>query len=354
MDTNTTLDSDSSYAATNAVATDTSTTQLPENGSDSKPQQLRHDCFVIGVVVVLIFALTYVRFYTAGFTRKRIWNLVGILLVLLLIVSGIYCEVLVTGLATINPFSKSVMFNILTLCGILFAIAGLYYTYKQVKMYEDKIDGYEKLYKELLALFDDKKKIDKFQFFGPTLIPGQITYGDADIIEEYRQKIVMLPQKDKIRKNVRFITYDDVLLKNAYDEYNGKKIHGITYNNDPKEKDGKENKGSIPGKLEEINSVKSQLDGFLTLLHDKGIKGLIDNYYFSNGHTVIFVTPLHYLDAMAEEKPSEEKLEPVLVGFKTTDRSIVKAFEKKFNRLVTHIEKRNNANLTGDSSAVTS
>jgi hypothetical protein len=263
----------------------------------------------------------------SGVSKKPI--LVISVSVLVLIILSYFLEKNGIGL-----FVNSNILSILSIVGILGTIIGVILTYEQLKIAEDRIDGYIKLYSELKKLMSEKN-IKKFQFYGPTIIPGHIAYGDRNDIKEYKKLIYDLV--DELKKKFEIIVPSDELYIEAYSHYADQFINNIHY---PQSK--------ITKLLEEANELqKTILDNEGDLTQEKSKIEIIDNFYFSNGITVIYAIPLHFQVAIAGSESSvssqttkksdgnsnKNSMHPELIGFKTTNRSIVKAFELNFTKL---------------------
>jgi hypothetical protein len=309
----------------------------------SFPQYCTHAAsnWIIWIIFILFMVITileifwgkqinhFLKSHIRGLYRKP---LLAISLSVLILIFLSYCfERNGVGL-----FVNSNLLSILSVVGILGTIIGVILTYEQLKIAEDRIDGYEKLYSELHNMMEDKSNIKKFQFYGPTIIPGQIAYGNEEDIKLYRNQIYALVSR--LNKNFEVIVPSEKLNTEAYSYYNNQVINNKTYDSP-----------EILKLLKEIKSLQDTIgDNEGVITEEKSKVEIIDNFYFSNGYTVIYAIPLHFQVAIAgaENITSENKdknssnngkMHPELIGFKTTNRSIVKAFELSFIKLKSKI-----------------
>lgn len=309
----------------------------------SFPQYCPHAAsnWIIWIIFILFLVITlleifwgkqinhFLKNHIRGLYRKP---LLAISLSVLILIFLSYCfERNGVGL-----FVNSNLLSILSIVGILGTIIGVILTYEQLKIAEDRIDGYEKLYSELRELIKPKSNIKYFQFYGPTLIPGHIAYGDEKDIDNYYNKLGELAKE--LKNKFELIVPSKELNIKAYSYYNDKVVNNVKFTSSDIEK-----------KLEELETLQGELTlNKVEISLEKTRIEIIDNFYFSNGKTAIYVIPLHFLEAIAgsdvvtEEKKTKKKedsknnnnkMHPELIGFKTTNRSIVKAFEQSFIKM---------------------
>jgi len=257
--------------------------------------------------------------------RLVIFTLIGIALIYLE-VPLLYklCEKLKIELY--NPFDKSLASGLLTFLGLALTACGFFLTRQQVQVMEDRIYGYGDLYDKIFSLIDEtierskKNKSVIFQYYGQTLIPGHLAIKkdknlDSNfLIKTYREKISQLGiDKEKID----FIALSESLLKKAYIEVDS----SLITNYDAKV-------------LIDLTELRRHIDDKTISVLDERHEGVIGDYYFSNGHTAIFGVSLHYSKHKAKQaNESTQKLTDqgiALIGFRTTDRAIVKELQTKF------------------------
>lgn len=229
-------------------------------------------------------------------------------------------------------FSTSNILSSLAVVGVFGTLLGLFLTYRQVKLAEDRIDGYDQLYDAIFELLDDKKG-DKIQFYGSTLIPGHFTYASKNkmkSVENFRLKI-----ENKVSTSELEPTSKQFILPafNMYQE---------TYKGYEK----KSSKEFVSKLVDEVKKMhkRIEIDSLITSVPDKNkIEDMLDSFYISNGRTAIFAKPLHYDIIKTENNNTSDSeknhldFEPILIGFKTRDRSIIKGFEKHFDKLILKI-----------------
>lgn len=226
-----------------------------------------------------------------------------------------------------NVFANSNIISILSVVGIIGTIIGVILTYEQLKIAEDRIDGYEKLYDEVFDLLKDETSTG-FQYYGSTLIPGHIAYGELKEINKYQSEIYSMIVRISDKEKVKIIVPVANLYDESYKPYINKSYKKKKYTQEEVDK-----------KVLEIQAFqKSIIDRQcqVTQVHKKNEIGLIDSFYFSNGKTVIYVVPLHYQVARAEVSESHKTagdIDPTLIGFKTKNRAIIRSFEQKFVEL---------------------
>ncbi|MEA4851500.1 MAG: hypothetical protein VB126_08620 [Paludibacter sp.] len=294
--------------------------------------------WIIFGIFIILFVLSFFKFFREGIKEISKWFIkrpipVITISVILIIVVAFFVEKNGQGL-----FVNSNILSILSIVGIIGTIIGVLLTYEQLKIAEDRIDGYESFYKEVNELLC-KKDTRSLQFYGPTLIPGHIAYNYKNDIDKYKRALqdnIEVLTKDPQNK-IDLILYSEKQNLNAYNNY----LHDLVNKT-------KIEPSVIESKLKELKKFQEVLNVFInnsiTIIDDSTKVNLIDNYYFSNGVTAIYAVPLHYQVALSEKNGKNKseknrKLTPQLIGFKTTNRSIVQAFESKFDELKQNLNK---------------
>jgi uncharacterized membrane protein (DUF106 family) len=289
---------------------------------------------VILIAIAILFFLWVLYFSKHKNVLNREKYLVGSFIVVMLI---IIAYIVGHNQFLSNHFNGSAVFNVVTFIGIGVTFLGVYIAYEQSKFINDRIYGYDEFYDKILSLIkeiDDNKNSDEIilQFSGQTLIPGQLSYSNKEKIESYRGKIAALSQIGQMKKKMEFITLNEDLTKIAYNEVKNERVNGLT-------------KRSIDKALEDLNTLKGNVEKQTIKIKDENMKGIIENYYISNGRTAIYATSLHYLEFSANSKNKNfKKLGIELIGFRTTDRTIVNAFKDKFVKIKEAIENKNKEN----------
>ncbi len=249
--------------------------------------------------------------------------------------------------------------NILAIAGTLGTTLGFFYTYAQLKMANDRIYGYAKLYFWIDHLLDEIRnhRADKFHFYGSTLLPGNVSYTDGKEIEEYGTQLRRISEKkgDYINlEDVQIISpplasyeviykwFESVVLSKTKEHFRDDDSGWIDF---------------IKLKREDAERfLKNLLDAEVRHLRNGHIKEagtpevleLIKHHYFwSNGERIIYAIPLHYADSSKDNNsavipphgatppvpPSVQSRKPKvphLIGFTTTSPEIVFAFEEHF------------------------
>ncbi len=227
-----------------------------------------------------------------------------------------------------NFLQHSNLIGVLGIIGIIGTIIGVILTYGQLKLAEDRIENYEKFYDILDEVLRDNKA-RSLQFSGSTILPGQVAYGDKALILRYTNALESMANRLSLdNAKVSIIVPSKELYREAYEPYIGKTYRGHKY-------DEPEIKEMIRRALT-VHRLIDDMSDMVEVTRKEEI-GIIDAFYFSNGRTVVYAVPLHYNLARAvsmENAGEDTKEEPALIGFKTTDRSIVDAFERNFEKLM--------------------
>jgi len=230
-----------------------------------------------------------------------------------------------------NLLQHSNLIGILGIIGIIGTIIGVILTYGQLKLAEDRIENYEKFYDALDELLKDPKA-RSLQFSGSTILPGQVAYGDRTLLLRYMNSLETCTNRLLIDSGeVKIIVPSEEIYREAYRPYEDKTCRGHKYN-----------RQEIDDRIGEALVVQHSIDqkSDMVEISRKEEIAVIDAFYFSNGRTAIYAVPLHYNLARVEtfeNDKQKEQGEPVLVGFKTTNRSIVEAFEQNFQKLMSEI-----------------
>jgi len=311
---------------------------------------------LVGCVFLLIAA------HYSGYLQKRRIKTSWLRRVLsaLFLVSIIACiaNVLIPGECII---SNNVIFSFVSLLGIGFTIFALFFAYEQFKMQEDRIDGYNDFYKAAIALLKDKD--GKFvHFSGTTLIPGHISFGDKKYVSEYGDYVKVLVERTeafhkitKKKESSKLILPEKYQL--AYNKYLNKKYknhgEGDNFNGTANEINEKKLEiESIEKKVNHCSLIKKMTP--IKLLSSKTTESLcamskvklnvvekddpfLNNFYLSNGKTIIYAISITHEQAQIINDDEE----PIFVGFKTQKTSIIKEFEKRFDRQWDDIENTN-------------
>jgi hypothetical protein len=290
--------------------------------------------FVIVVILaILIVLVLWLENWFRPIFPKIKWNIwkyfalsMSILTIMLL---GVFVEQHSFPNNSTDQFYNTHAFNILTLVGIILTLIGLFLAYRQFKMSEDRIFGYDDLYMSIISLIEDKKR-KHFQFWGPTLIPGLVIYDNEQNKREYRAAIASLAQQ----LNTELLISKEYLDENTYFEYLKKYTNGYQIVDTNMTWDSVK----ITEALKGFRCFKESLSSHIRVVDNSSWKGFNENYYISNGHSMIFVTSLHYEEnnetkAQAHSSACKGKISTEVIGLKTSDAGIVKAYRSIFNTM---------------------
>jgi len=298
------------------------------------------------IIVMIIMGFLWCMFLRSRKRQLSKWWVLGIFSIFIIIMLlAIY--IVEFKQVAINPFGHSAIFGVFTFFGIFLTIWGVYIAYEQYKLAEDRIYGYDELYSAIFSLIveineiNEKNKRNKIykkelilQFSGQTMIPGQLSYNSENTIKAYCNEIKKLSKNNEMNVKMEFITFDRDLTEKAYRQ--AIKLSGSCLTKD-----------SVEKALIALNRWKYNLgkQAVIVGVKDEKFKESILNYYISNGHTAIYATSLHLPEYLANEIDESnndfKKLGVELVGFKTTDRALIKAFKNKFGELKVRIESVN-------------
>jgi hypothetical protein len=283
---------------------------------------------IIALVIVISLWFGYFRKQQHAVSRREYWWISVILVCSIFLAYGLGYFVSNYGYNNkllYNYFERSAIINIFTLFGIGATFIGIRIAYKQFKMTEDRIEGYDKLYEEVLSLLNDGRK-KKFLFMGPSILPGDIGYATPKNIEKYKKIIWDFALHNTLNELV-FITLDKEKSKKIYTDYTSQIGAG----------------GTTQKTIDFSERVREQLgDHIISIDPDKNDAPAVSTaYFFSNGITAIHATPFHYTDmALNKDRLSHNKKpESTLIGFKTTDKNLLKMLDNSFYRIKKGISK---------------
>ncbi|HEX8148351.1 MAG TPA: hypothetical protein VF591_14325 [Pyrinomonadaceae bacterium] len=303
-----------------------------------KASNISRDYIVFAIPLIILVVLSILEWKRSKFLNQKLkWIHRRPFLIITCITFVILAVVIFfeeSGLfekSTYNHFQNSNLINIFSIIGIFGTIVGLVITYEQLKLAEDRIDGYESLYDALDELLHDNKA-RFFQFYGATLIPGHAAFGDSNVIKTYENNLSSFLNDLPRNQQAIIIAPSPELYHTTYSPYLNNKYRNETFTQEV-----------LDLLVDDVQKFHRRLVfsnlKIITIEEKKDIE-FISAYYYSNGRMVIYAVPLHYELERAKEidnKPetnSVVEIEPVLVGFKTTNRSVIKAFEKDFLKRV--------------------
>jgi len=257
---------------------------------------------------------------------------VGASLVLIVLVIAIIFDTINTSTNEhVYKISDSIFYAIFGILVGFLTLFGLYLTYEQLILMEDRIDSYEDFYEVAIKLLNENRS--KFvHFSGSTLMPGHISFGDENYVGEHGSyfgaldtRIRKFHEKNKGKKDFsKFILPEDYEV--PYEKYLNKKYKNRGSGNDF---DGTQK--SINDKKEEMQHIQSRVEHYSIIKKEKSDSSFLNSFYLSNGKTMIFAMSITH--EQAEIINGEDKeIRPVFVGFKTQKASIIDAFEERFDR----------------------
>jgi len=320
--------------------------------SKNEPNWFKHSSLFYSTFV---YILIVIFLYGEINTKIKRWKIKPIHITIFAVIFGVVL-VFVEAVFLYNnniedgfpiPFNNSGAFGLLTFVGLAVTAMGFFLTRLQVKIMEDRIFGYEELYDAIFSLIDDttsdkmrKKSNIIFQYYGQTPIPGHLsiikTIGEnkaSKLIKDYQDRLDKLMKANDLEKK-DFIILGDLILNKSYES--------VFSRSEKKKKDRVFN---------ELKNINGTISPFTISVLDEKYKDVIGDYYFSNGHTAIFAVSLHYAKYLAktinesDAALTDKEVGIALIGFKTTDRTIVKELKEKFEKIkqeifLTNIKKR--------------
>jgi len=313
------------------------------------------------------------HWFSEKLRRSVEWTVImGVLVAL-----GIYLATVVhrcTGLMYIsadwpsNRTGTTHAINIITFVGAVLAVIGFWYTYQQLKHAYDRILSYSDFYDMLDEFFDeiDEGKANNFFFYGSTILPGNISMGESELVENRLKRLkarlkeiwsregkykfiedasIIIPAEEKYDEGYGFFysrrlsTYDDARYQDPGEWkrlVDRKKNDAVQFQREL---------ASIPVKPRS-EKLSPQDDRYgepaampikprrekLSPIDDR-YKDISTAYFFSNGRQIIYARPLHYVSAAVAGDERDRSLTPHLVGFRSRDGITVSAFREHFDEL---------------------
>jgi hypothetical protein len=231
--------------------------------------------------------------------------------------------------------------NLLGMMSLVGTCLGFYYTFKQLRLMEDRIDSYDKFY-DALERFDQELedgKAREFYFYGSTILPGNVGYRRKDRILRFKELIIDINSKfdDKDMGDRIVVLPNADQLTALYGWYYEHFVegHGV-------DKDGwKDWVGARALDARDVleNNVSQKIKCYLT--DEKSINDIKHAYYLSNGKRVIYAVPLHYTDSGSQPAKGNngdiKTINPQLAGFSTTNPRIIEGFKQRFFDIIKNI-----------------
>lgn len=241
----------------------------------------------------------------------------------------------------IKPLTSHLV-NFIGILGAVLTVSGILFTWRQLRIANDRIIGYRQLYRWVDTFIREvqENKGSKFYFYGSTVLPGNISHTDERDIGDYRELVLDLVSGKGTFKNVEdihFVLPTEGLCEKNYKWFSGVRIWGIRKRTQTEWED------HINEKLQDAIKVQKRIEFFtseskkpkLTTVSEGDVAALIKHAYVWLSDTrVIYALPLHYYDKPNSSDGSNSEvvteLHPALVGFTSTSHEIVRAFEEQF------------------------
>lgn len=249
------------------------------------------------------------------------------------------CFIIIGSVVLLSEYEMkdSLIIVCLSIVGFVGTIVGLIITYIQVKRSSNQFYGYHDFYTiadEILS----KNKGRKIQFHFTAPIPGQIAFNKEHMFKNFEEKLIRYSGEKEL------IIPSPEKLMEAYYHYEGKTILKVKYTKEEIDKKLKPTifekrscisvnsfLGNLMKKDESVGRTKN--NGKTTIYsYDKDKQEAIENLYLSDGRTVVYAIPLHYLK-IQDDINDDNAPSPELVGFVTTERGVVNALWDNFEQI---------------------
>jgi cyclopropane fatty-acyl-phospholipid synthase-like methyltransferase len=242
----------------------------------------------------------------------------------------------------LGPPYSSQFATLAGLAGVLFSGIGFWYTFLQLQIANDRIDSYAGLYEWLHKLFNElenpKVTAKEFLFYGSTILPGNLSFGDDDYhedeikffkdklrevfgkthaFEKLKRAIVVVPRADK---------YEDVY--NYFTKIRLSNFRGLS---DADWIDKVKKKRNEARDFQESLPLDKGGEKLTLSEDDKRYWTIVNSYFFSNGRRIIYAKPLHFVNTAHSD--NVRTLTPHLVGFTTNNATTVQAFHDHFKEI---------------------
>jgi cyclopropane fatty-acyl-phospholipid synthase-like methyltransferase len=237
--------------------------------------------------------------------------------------------------------------NLLAILGLIITGLGSWYTYLQLQWANDRIDDYAKFYDWVEVLLSEikAKKASRFNFYGSTILPGNISFGlyDKKQLPAFAKELMnifsrTIPDYAELTE-ATIVVPDAAAYRSTYGWFRARRM--ARWKQDQAKWEEQVEKAmndaiDTQGRLEPTGPQFGPPDPRHKVVAlretDVRFKTIRHAYYVSNGHRVIYAIPLHYVDAPRDQARSETLI-PQLVGFTTTSALVVRAFDTHFGEL---------------------
>jgi len=293
------------------------------------------------LLLLFTFVLLKVGLIAVGFTWTHLFDFINRLytarpgrvmfaLFAIVLVLVIFFEDLV-ALAVLNRFATSNVVNVLALVGIAVTVLSAISTLQQLKMQDDRIDGYDRFYDVVLDMLDDEDA-PYLKFSGPTAIPGNIAFNNQDKIKRYQEKLREWIARAGAQKRATYIVPSRAMYDESYRPYeNIRVVRGLWAEVVSKEEVEAQKLAAYRLAEDLRNFDRREFQTTVQL-------GVFDAYFFSNGRRLVYALPLHYAEARIElEKKAPDTVHPTLLGRTTTNRLVIEAFSSYFEKQCTNL-----------------
>jgi len=231
-------------------------------------------------------------------------------------------------------YTNQLFINIFKTVGILATFWAANQTYKQLRKHYSRINSYGEFYEHAEMLINEiyEGKGRHFYFYGPTIVPGNVACEDRDLVEQYKNNLEKIYKLGDIRR------FAIVPTQECYDyTYKSLKRHPLSnvkgYNSDldlwERYVDEKRDEAiKFQGLLRDY--IQDDSSGRIYGVDESKIDDIKKAYFISNGNRIIYAVPLHYSTFNAGGK---EMRTPHLVGFTSTDKRDINAFNVQFDEI---------------------
>ena len=246
--------------------------------------------------------------------------------------------------------------NIFGFFALCLTVIGLYYTWLQISLANDRIEGYARFYEWALVALEEiqERKCSRLQFSGSTIQPGNVAFEDnRGLIGKFSTALKQICEG----KDAAYTSLEDISIvvpnELAY-EYNYSyfktRILAKTKHTEDQWLAHVDNQRRAAIELQKACHRDRQKDTAATASDTHTIPvpnidelsttdermGWLNAYYLSNGRRVVYAVPLHFVSKEEDTKGRFARFQPSLIGFTTTDPGVVSAFESHFERLFRH------------------
>lgn len=236
--------------------------------------------------------------------------------------------------------------NVLAFLGTYATLLALLLTLRQLRDLRERITGYRKFYEFVLDALKEveKRRAKHLYIYGPTILPGNISYEDEVQISKYEETIRALFADSYKALDIEIISPGIDGHKNSYEFF---------YEHYPadqrlSERSPEEWWQRVNGRLKKacdlLRDLHSEPVGWkrrprLTLAErTEHLNQISSTYFLSNGVQAVIAQPLHYFGGAADTGSRKvgaklTSITPHLLGIATRDKEVINALETRFRDL---------------------